>query len=177
MSALIYRLHQGVFVVLTVAVLLATPAHAQRTALFEDAAKSPWQEAEVHLPAYPASADLLPLYVSSTATASFFIDGKSLSIADDGVVRYTLVIRGSGGAENVSYEGIRCETAERKLYAIGRNGSEWVRSRNDAWQVIAENALNRQHAVLFKEYFCPPGEVRPGLDQIVRSLRRGAVMR
>ena len=93
------------------------------------------------------------------------------------MVRYTLVIRGSGGAENVSYEGIRCETAERKLYAIGRNGSEWVRSRNDAWQVIAENALNRQHAVLFKEYFCPPGEVRPGLDQIVRSLRRGAVMR
>jgi hypothetical protein len=77
----------------------------------------------------------------------------------------------------VSYEGIRCETAERKLYAIGRGNGEWVRSRNDAWQVIAENALNRQHAVLFKEHFCLVGEVRPGLDQIVRSLRRAAAMR
>ena len=113
---------------------------------------------------------------SPSATARFFIDAKSLSLADDGVVRYTLVVRGSGGAENISYEGIRCETAERRLYAFGRPGGEWVRSRNDAWLRIEENAFNRQHAVLAKDYFCPPGMARPALAQIVEALVGGTLL-
>lgn len=174
MSAFSRRLCQGAFVIVSVALLSAPLAHAQRTALFENDDKPDWKEGEVRFPPYPAPANLLSFDVSSSATASFFIDARSLSLADDGVVRYTLVVRGAGGAENVTYEGIRCETAERKLYAIGRSGGEWVRSGNDAWVQIADNALNRQHAVLFKDYFCRPGEPRPVLDQIVRSLRYGA---
>ena len=176
MSAFSRRLRQGAFAIVSVALLSVSVAHAQRTALFESDDKPDWKEIEVRFPPYPAPADLLPFDVSSSATASFFIDARSLSLADDGVVRYTLVVRGAGGAENVSYEGIRCETAERKLYAIGRGG-EWVRSGNVAWTQIADNALNRQHAVLFKDYFCRPGETRPVLDQIVRSLRYSALPR
>ncbi|WP_326526813.1 CNP1-like family protein [Dokdonella sp.] len=177
MSAFSRRLCQGAFVIVSVALLAAPVAHAQRTALFESDDKPDWKEGEVRFPPYPAPADLLAFDVSSSATASFFIDAKSLSLADDGVVRYTLVVRGAGGAENVTYEGIRCETAERKLYAIGRSGGEWVRSGNDAWAQIADNAFNRQHAALFKDYFCRPGEARPVLDQILRSLRYGALPR
>lgn len=177
MSAFSRRLCQGAFVIVSVALLAAQVAHAQRTALFESDDKHDWKEGEVRFPPYPAPADLLAFDVSSSATASFFIDAKSLSLADDGVVRYTLVVRGAGGAENVTYEGIRCETAERKLYAIGRSGGEWVRSGNDAWAQIADNAFNRQHAALFKDYFCRPGEARPVLDQILRSLRYGALPR
>jgi len=177
MSAFSRRLCQGAFVIVSVALLAAQVAHAQRTALFESDDKPDWKEGEVRFPPYPAPADLLAFDVSSSATASFFIDAKSLSLADDGVVRYTLVVRGAGGAENVTYEGIRCETAERKLYAIGRSGGEWVRSGNDAWAQIADNAFNRQHAALFKDYFCRPGEARPVLDQILRSLRYGALPR
>ena len=177
MSAFPRRLCQGAFVIVSVALLAAQVAHAQRTALFESDDKPDWKEGEVRFPPYPAPADLLAFDVSSSATASFFIDAKSLSLADDGVVRYTLVVRGAGGAENVTYEGIRCETAERKLYAIGRSGGEWVRSGNDAWAQIADNAFNRQHAALFKDYFCRPGETRPVLDQIARLFRYGALPR
>ncbi len=177
MSAFSRRLRQGAFAIVSVALLSVSVAHAQRTALFESDGKPDWKEGEVRFPPYPAPADLLAFDVSSSATASFFIDARSLSLADDGVVRYTLVVRGAGGAENVSYEGIRCETAERKLYAIGRSGGEWVRSGNDAWAQIADNAFNRQHAALFKDYFCRPGEARPVLDQILRSLRYGALPR
>lgn len=154
----------------------AQPVSAQRAALFEGSGAPEWKEAEVRLPAYPSSADLIPLDVRSSTRAQFFIDLRSLSLAEDGVVRYTLVVRGAGGAESVSFEGIRCATAERKLYALGRSG-EWVPSRSDAWHWIADNALNRQHAVLAKEYFCPPGSVRPSLAEILDLLRRDAGVR
>ena len=104
--------------------LLAQPVAAQRTALFEESAAAEWKEVEVPFPAYPSSADLIPLDVRSSTRTQFFIDPRSLSLADDGVVRYVLVVRGAGGAESVSFEGIRCATAERKLYALGRGG-EW----------------------------------------------------
>ncbi|WP_374265366.1 CNP1-like family protein [Zoogloea sp.] len=158
--------------VAVVALVAASPAFAQVRALFEDVGKTDWKEAELKLPAYPLDANLIPLAVSPFATARFFIDEKSLSLGDDGVVRYTLIVRASGGAQNVSYEGIRCETAERKLYAFARPDGEWTRSRNDTWQQIEEKNYNRQHAVLAKDFFCPPGAVRPGLGQIVEALRR-----
>ena len=53
--------------------LIAAPASAQRTALFEDEAKSPWQEVEMPFPAYPTDASLIPLQVGPTATARFFM--------------------------------------------------------------------------------------------------------
>lgn len=166
--------------VLSAAVLalsLLSPAHAQRRALFEEEAKTEWKERDLALPAYPSDVDLIPVDVGQRGNVSFLIDGKSLSLAEDGVVRFTLVARSTGGAENVTYEGIRCETAERKLYAIGRKPAEWVPSRNADWRQIEEVTINRIHAALAKEYFCPPGSVRPGLGQIIDALRRDARIR
>lgn len=177
MVSLVRASRQATSALLVLALLAVPQVFAQQKALFEESARPDWKEAEIAFPAYPAASDLIPLDVGASATTKFFIDEKSLSLADDGVVRYTLVARGSGGAENVSFEGIRCETAERKLYAIGRGNGEWVRSRNDAWQQIAENSLNRQHAQLAKEFFCPPSASRPTLREIIQSLRKDAGLR
>ena len=175
MPKFVCRLRAGVLVALALG-CAALPVAAQRTAFFEESSAPEWKEAEFRLPAYPSDADLIPLDLRSPTRAQFFVDARSLSLAEDGVVRYSLVVRGAGGAENVSFEGIRCATAERKLYALGRGG-EWVPSRNDSWQLIADNALNRQHAVLAKEYFCPPGSVRPSQAEILDLLRKDAGVR
>lgn len=117
----------------------------------EEASKE-WQEVEVQLPASPKAEDLLNFYQSGTQ--SFGIDGKSLSVAKDGTVRYTLVATSSSGVKNISYEGIRCETYEKKLFAFGRSDGSWSRSRRDGWDKISETATNKQHHILYKEYFC-----------------------
>lgn len=148
-----------------------------RTALFESPGKPEWKEDKLVLPAFPVEADLLPFQVGPSSNAAFFVDGRSLSLGSDGIVRYTLVVRTAGGAENVSYEGIRCETAERKLYAVGRERTEWIASRNAAWQRISDNSFNRQHAVLAKEFFCPPGSILPDRNEILRMLRNAAPLR
>ena len=82
----------------------------------------PWQEQkEVDLPAFPNQADLAEFYVSSAATNKFFIDASTLAVGADGVVRYVLVVKASGGATNVSFEGINCKDRSWKLYATGRS--------------------------------------------------------
>lgn len=137
---------------------------------FDDLEK-PWQEVALQLPAAPQPENLLPFFVSATATQSFAVDAKSLSVGSDGVVRYTLVATSPAGARNMSYEGIRCATYERKLYAFGHPDGSWTRSRRDQWERINGNAANRQHAALFKDYFCSETSVAGGADDIARRLR------
>lgn len=165
----------GAFVVVCIALL--SGCTGGRTALFEEEAKPEWKEEALELPSLPAERDLIPFRVSPGASATFYVDGRSLKLGSDGIVRYTLLVRAAGGAENLSYEGIRCETAERKLYAIGRGASEWVLPRNAEWQRISDNSLNRQHAVLAKEFFCLPGNVLPTRGEILGLLRNAATLR
>lgn len=129
-----------------------------------------WKEIEGLLPAAPQPSDLASFYVSPASSYRFSIDRKSLSAGADGVVRYTLVSVSDQGARNVSYEGIRCETREKKLYAIGRSDGTWAKSRNAQWEPIGEANANRQHAALIKDVICPEGiapqEVKPILERL-----------
>lgn len=152
--------------------LLSSAAQAQSgfEEDFDDQDK-PWQEITVQLPAAPLPENLLPFYVSPTATQSFAIDTKSLTIGSDGVVRYTLVAQSPSGVKNISYEGIRCQSNERKLYAFGRQDGTWSRSRRDKWEPISSNAANRQHAALAQDYLCQNGIVTGTAAQLLAKLR------
>jgi hypothetical protein len=142
---------------------------------FDDADK-PWQEIAVQLPPLPAPEDMVELFVSATATQTFAVDAKSVSVGADGVVRYTLVAVSQGGVRNVSYEGIRCQSFEKKLYAFGHADGTWSRSRSDQWQRIRSNAANRQHAALAKDYFCDGLMVAGSGADIVRRLKAGQAL-
>lgn len=131
-------------------------------------------EATAQLPAFPKTENLIPFAVSATTSNEFMIDGESLTVSADGVVRYTLVIVSSAGARNVSYEAIRCPTGERRLYALGHwSDKTWSRARRDEWIRIQESTLNRHHAALFSEYFCAIGINLRDADDARRSLLRG----
>jgi hypothetical protein len=137
---------------------------------FDDSTKK-WEEVALQLPVAPQAADLLPFYVGPTARQKFFIDAKSLSAGRDGIVRYTLVSKSESGAENISYEGIRCETAQKKQYAFGRTDGTWARSRQDKWVPITEQVANRQDAALVKDYFCDGGMVAGSAGAIVDRIK------
>lgn len=132
-----------------------------------------FREIDVVFPQAPRSEALLAFYVSPTSANRFFIDGASLSVGSDGVVRYTLVIEAGGGARNVTFEGIRCETREFRLYATGRDDGSWVRSRNDMWRRIVDKPVNRHHAELYFNYFCPNGAMLANAAAGLAALRAG----
>lgn len=137
----------------------------------EDYDNKKWEEVTAQLPAPPKMDALIPIYISAATEHSFLIDPGSVSIGKDGVVRYTLVIRASGGATNISFEGMRCETRERRFYAFGHSGSSWSKARSNAWTKIREEAANRHHAALFTDFFCPNGVIAGKESDILYSLR------
>ncbi|MFV0371084.1 MAG: CNP1-like family protein [Azonexus sp.] len=139
----------------------------------EDEDTGPWQEKAVTLPPQPQAANLQSFYVSAATRNQFFIDTASLTVDEDGVVRYVLIVETAGGARNITYEGMRCESAEKRIYATGRHDGQWAKSRNGNWQRISNHPVNRQHAALFADHFCPGGVITRNRNTALDSLRHG----
>lgn len=134
---------------------------------------APWAEMQAQLPAYPDDGNLIPLDVGPETPSRHFVDARSISTGTDGVVRYTLVIKTSGGATNVSFEGMRCESREQKYYALGRNDKSWARARNPQWRFIEFKEFAGHHITLYKEYLCRGKNMVETPKLIVQALRAG----
>jgi hypothetical protein len=133
-----------------------------------------WAENEAQLPAYPEQKDLISFKVGVTANdIKYFIDANSLSVGSDGVIRYTLVVVSSAGAQNVSFEGLRCDTAERRAYAFGRADGTWSKARSNQWVKI-QGSSNNHHVELYTNYFCALGATAiTSVESARRALRSG----
>jgi len=159
MLSWIARCTRGAVAALAVVAACAAFAAASRESweLWEvefDDAKKPWKEVESRLPPYPRTEDLVLFEGGGASQHRFYIDAKSLSKGEDGVVRYTLLVRTAGGATNVTFEGMRCETREQKYYALGRANGNWVRARISQWRRLEPQSINRHHDVLYADVFC-----------------------
>lgn len=158
------------------ALLLCLPlaAHAESTDFDREFEQDkPWVEVAAQLPPYPKADNLIPFNVSSATHNKFFVDAASISVGTDKVVRYTVVIEAAGGARNVSYEGMRCETGERRLYAFGHPDGTWSKARQASWEGIRSRSLLSYHKALYEDHFCPGGINVRDAKAAVESLRRG----
>lgn len=158
-----------------VCTLLVGPAQADsglKNADDTDRQKLPEEDA-VAMPAAPRSQNLVEFEVSAATTNHFFIDAATLNVGNDGVVRYVLVVRTSGGATNTTFEGMRCASGEYRIYASGHADGGWSKSRNDNWRPIENKPVNRHHAALSKDFFCPDGTPVGSADAARDALRRG----
>ena len=118
-------------------------------------------------PAYPGDANLLEFRVEDPDRFRYFIDRTSVSVEKDGTVRYVLVARSPEGAQNVTYEALRCASGENRVYAVGRNDRTWL-SAAGGWRPISAP----RHLTLYREYLCPQGKpVRSSADA-VRALQK-----
>ena len=162
------------FLLVLLALLAPYASSANTDDADNDALKA---ESPVVLPAPFQKNNLLSFYVSPTTTLDFAVDAKSVSITEEGIVRFVLVVTSQSGASNISYEGIRCSTGERKLYAVGQTNGSWTAARRDVWEIIIDRGINRQHAALAKDYFCETGMVAGKAEVIVDRLRKKKALR
>lgn len=146
---------------------------------FEEEATESWKELKAKLPSAPVESKLIPFEVSVANANRFYIDPASVSVGKDGVVRYTVVIESSGGARTVNYEGLRCETRERRLYAFGQADGSWIESQGSSWIPVhkQEHKMhNGYSAVLFDEYFCVDRVAVASPDAAIEALNRGSAV-
>ncbi len=132
-----------------------------------------WVEIQTQLPNYPETENLLEFDTGPASDMRHYVDAQSITIGEDGVIRFTLVSKSTEGAENVSFEGIRCRTRERKRYATGRLNKTWTHSRQPEWQLL--NNVGQNHALreLAKFYFCPQDIMVNTPQEAIRALKAG----
>ena len=125
-------------------------------------------EEPVAPPAYPQPANLVEVRLPDADGFRFFIDRKTLAVQKDGVVHYVLVARSNEAAQNVTYEGLRCQSAESRVFAVGQPDGTWVTARS-SWRPIG----SPRQLVLYRDFFCPQGEPVGSTADAVRALERG----
>lgn len=157
---------------LLTATLLSVQALAQSNLdeVFDDKEK-PWLETVLQLPTRPLPENLLLFDIGPIASHSFAIDQKSLSIDDGDVIRYTIVSRSPSGTQNISFEGLRCQSLEIRRYAFGQANGSWSRSHRDDWEPIASGVSNRPQETLARDYLCQGRTVGGTKDEILKRIR------
>ena len=135
-----------------------------------DEAKKSWKEIEAKIPSYPDPKNLLH-FEAGAGGHQVYVDASSVSLGEDGVLRYTTVVKTSGGATNVTFEGMRCETREHKTYALGRRDGSWARARDPKWKRIELREIMPYHYVLYREYFCPSKSRPASVQQALQALK------
>jgi hypothetical protein len=131
-----------------------------------------WHEEQVVLPSYPKRANMIRFDGGRDTGFRFFVDAASLSVGPDGVVRYVLIARSPFGAENVSYEGLRCRDGEYKIYATGGQDRHWIEARGARWRPVAERA-GPWRRTLAADFFCPGKSPIDTAAEGVEALKRG----
>lgn len=147
------------------AALCSISAHAQST----------WQESEVTLPGPVQRSQLIPFDMSSRTELQFSVDASSIAIGTDRVLRYVLVARSASGAENILYEGLRCETGEARNYARWNQSEQrWVpHTGSTPWRSLSGVAASMPAARLAYLAFCEGRTPTEPIDRLLADLRRG----
>lgn len=127
-----------------------------------------WKELDAPPPPALRTEGLIPLDVPTSALR-FGIDPASVSIAQDGIVHYVLVATSNSGAINASYEGIRCDTGQVRVFARN-SGSGWSRSTND-WQPLGSQGGTRYSLVAARSGVCRDAAPNRPVSQILQDLR------
>jgi hypothetical protein len=134
----------------------------------------PWKESDVTLPPLPQAKNLIEISLRNRTTSRFFVDGSSLTIGKDNVVRFPLVIRSSEGVDNTSYVGLKCRGREWKTYAIAE-GRRWRPIADPQWKPLLVVSYNDYQGTLAEDYMCAASIFSPrpvgSREYILRTLR------
>jgi len=112
-----------------------------------------WKEANFKLPPYPAQADWVGFFVPLKSDYTYFVDAKTLTLGEDGVIRLILRVVSASGAENLSYEGYQCANRSLRSYAFGDSfNHKWIESTRVLWKRMDRDDKARMRLA---EDFCP----------------------
>jgi hypothetical protein len=105
------------------------------------------EEKTPHVPAFAKTA-LVPIDMPSHVSLKVGIDPATITVGNDGVVRYVMVMTNASGSVNAVFEGIRCTTDEVKTYARLNSSGNWSDMVDAQWKGINDN-MPSKHAFAF----------------------------
>lgn len=157
-------MHRRFWPVLALA-LAAAPAGAQLAAPDPD-----WKETQAPPPPAFKVDRAIPLDLPGSALR-FGVDPSSVSLGADGIVRYVVVASSASGTVNAIYEGIRCSTAQVKVFARHNPDSGWTPATGADWQRLHDHPMSRHSLIIARTGACMGDGANRSAAQIVRDLR------
>lgn len=120
------------------------------------------QEQEVQFPNISTLTEWAPIkFYQEMKSNTYSLALDSLSLGKDNIVRYVVAVTSkSGGAQNIIFEGIDCNTDQYRTYGWGNPQQEWTKNSKVAWKLIEKKHHNAWQASL-AESFCKLGEPWP----------------
>jgi len=137
---------------------------------FEYTEAEAWKESAVVLPPYPDPSDLLEVGIGNNRY-DFFIDTRNLTLGDDEVTRYTLVLRSRSGAENIFFEGIRCINQQYRGYGYGSSDGKIHPLEQSEWKPVQGGDGFGFRFELARFYFCSHGNLPYDPPKIIDRIR------
>lgn len=134
-----------------------------------------WIEAETPPPPTFQLDKLVQIDVDPRGSLRYGIDPATVSIGKDGVVRYVMVARSPSGAMTAMYEGLRCSTAEFKLYARYNDG-RWSAVTSPQWQSVFESTRVKHPLALARQGGCDNKAPPSSAQEMVRRLKNPAIV-
>lgn len=137
-----------------------------------------WKEGSNNLPGYPDNDDLLEVAgPQAYQNYQYLIDAENLIVGADGVVRYSIVIRSSSGADNVMHDGIRCTTNQIKNYAYGSTGMDgkkkFIPKLNAVWRPFRATGITAYGSILASNYYCSHEGFPLKRHEIIQNIKYG----
>lgn len=155
--------------VASLALVMATaPAMA---GLFSDAPEGGYPELPVQ-PAPSFNADkTIAIDLRPGSGIALGIDPATITVESDGIVRYVAVARSTGGtAVTAMYEGVRCSTAEVKVYARSYGDGAWRPVDEPKWQSLYDAGPSRTSLPIARAGVCQDASSGGTPRKIVQNL-------
>ena len=145
---------------------------------YEEAA--PWKEGSHAIPPLPAADALATVDVAPPGTPfTVALDTQHLSVGEDGVVRYSVVLTSASGTRNLFFEGMRCSVPAYITYAFSSGeGKAFEPMTEPQWQPLPSRGTGAFRVPLRLDYFCdkameprPLAEIRERIQYPPRDSR------
>lgn len=130
-----------------------------------------WQESAVPPPPAFERTRLIRLESPPGSSLTFGVDPATLSVTPEGIVRYVVVASSPTGAQNVIYEGIRCSTAQTRVYARYSASGGWSQAADGDWRSLFGSAATRHALNLARAGVCTGKAAGQSASDIVRTLQ------
>jgi len=137
-----------------------------------------WKEGGSKTPGYPKDDDLVEVSGSPAyKNYQYLIDVETLQVGDDGVVRFSLVIRSSSGSDNAFFDGFRCTSSEMKTYAYGITGMDdkkkFIARSNPQWRPATSTGVKGYGQTFIANYLCGFNGKSIKRDEVIQNIKYG----
>ena len=105
--------------------------------------------------------------------AQVAIAADSVQTGKDEIIRYAVAVTAKSGVRSVYFEGLDCNTARYRLYAVGTSARDWAEVDKVIWKPGQIQLLNVWQGQLLKDFCGVSAITEKSAESIISQIKKG----